>query len=112
MQPLTREKLIRNAYRTLGLSATANQQAIESAARRMRIWPDPARIPPTPWDLSWLGPLSRTRSDIDRAVALLNEPAARLEEKLLWFHAPTPPAELSPDELKAAIDTSNAELPL
>ena len=67
MRALTRDILFRNAYRMLGMSATANQREIENAARRMRIWPDPARVPSTVWDMPWLGPLSRSRSDIERS---------------------------------------------
>src|SRR4051794_6356942 len=88
MLPLTPEKLAANAYRTLGISASSGQAEIEAAARKMRIWPDPSRIPPTPFDLPWLGPVGRTRNDIEQAVARLNEPASRVEERLLWYTAP------------------------
>ena len=74
-----------NAYRTLGLCAAASQAQIDQAARKMRIWPDPKSIPPTPWDLPWLGPLSRGRNDIEHALSRLNDPHARIEERLMWF---------------------------
>ena len=93
MQPLTPARLAANAYRTLGISASAGQSAIESAARRMRIWPDPARIPPTPWDLPHLGPPSRSRTDLEHAIARLSEPGSRLEDRLLWYHGSRPPAQ-------------------
>jgi hypothetical protein len=96
MQPLTRDRLAANAYRTLGLSASAGQAAIEAAARRMRIWADPARVPPTPWDLPQLGPLSRSRSDVEHAVARLVDPASRLEDRLLWYHGPAVTAANTP----------------
>ncbi|MDB5299168.1 MAG: hypothetical protein JWO87_831 [Phycisphaerales bacterium] len=86
MQPLTRERLAANAYRTLGLSADASQEAIDQAARKMRIWPDPARIPPTVWDLPALGKPARSKNDLEQAVSRLNEPQSRVEERLLWFH--------------------------
>jgi hypothetical protein len=98
VQPLTQHRLASNAYRTLGLSASAGASAIEAAARRMRIWPDPSRIPPTTWDLPELGPLQRSRSAIEQAVTLLREPSSRLEERLLWFHGSKPPGEDSPGE--------------
>ena len=91
MQPLTLKKLAANAYRTLGISAAADQSAIENAARRMRIWPDPARIPPTRWDLPWLGALDRSRMAIEQSVSRLNEPVSRLEERLSWYHITQPP---------------------
>ena len=53
----------------------------------MRIWPDEKRIPPTPWDAPWLGPIKRARGDIERALSALNEPASRVENRLLWYHA-------------------------
>ncbi len=91
MDPVTREKLAGNAFRTLGLSASAGQSVIAAAARRMRIWPDASRVPPTAWDLPELGPLRRSKPDIEQAVSLLNEPATRLEHRLLWFAGEQPP---------------------
>jgi hypothetical protein len=85
MDPITREKLAGNAYRTLGLGGSSSQSVIASAARRMRIWPDASRVPPTPWDLPELGPIRRSKPNIEQAVALLNQPASRLEHRLLWF---------------------------
>ena len=88
MQALSRERLTANAYRILGLPAGASQADIDAAARRMRIWSDPSQIPPTPWDLVWLGPLSRSRNDFEQAVSRLNEPASRVRERVLWFASP------------------------
>jgi hypothetical protein len=93
MYPLTQEKLAANAYRTLGLSAAANEAGIEAAARRMRIWPDQQRIPPTAWDQSWIGPISRSRQQIEQALARLVEPASRLEERLSWYFGERPPVD-------------------
>jgi len=87
MQGVTGERIEANAFRVLGLPGTASQQAIEQAARRMRIWPDERRIPATVWDLPWVGKLSRSKNAVEQAVARLNEPASRVEERLLWFHA-------------------------
>jgi hypothetical protein len=93
MQPLSHEILAANAYRTLGLSASATQAQIDAAARRMRIWPDERRIPPTPWDALWLGAVNRTRGEIERALSTLNEPASRVEHRLFWYHASAPADE-------------------
>ena len=87
MEPLTRENFAANAYRTLGLSASATSAEIDAAARRMRIWPDPNRIPPTPWDLPFLGPVDRSRVQIEQAVARLHEPATRLADRLRWYQS-------------------------
>jgi hypothetical protein len=105
MQPVTLRSLAANAYRTLGLSASAGQAAIDAAARRMRIWPDPSRIPPTPWDLPRLGPLSRSRNDIEQAVARLHDPASRAEQRLLWYARATPPADLADDDADDQIES-------
>jgi len=92
MLPLSAQTFAANAYRTLGLSASAGQAEIDAAARRMRIWPDPARIPATPWDLLHMGPVGRTRSHLALAVSLLHEPGTRLEHRLLWYHDGKAPA--------------------
>ena len=105
MPPLTRELLAANAFRTLGLPATADQAAVDAAARRLRLWPDPARIPPTPWDVPWLGPLRRARPDVENAVARLADPTQRVAERVLWYHGQRPPP------LAAAAQTLPADDP-
>src|SRR5690349_13900350 len=96
VEAVTRQRVVRCAYRTLGLSASASQTVIDATARRMRLWPDPARIPMTPWDILKLGPLCRTRADVERAAARLREPASRLGERLVWFHGAQFPPMASP----------------
>ena len=91
MQPITQLGLAGGAYRTLGVGGSASLADVEGAARRMRIWPDPKRVPPTPWDVPALGPLSRSRADVDRAVSRLQEPTSRLVERLLWYAGRRPP---------------------
>lgn len=93
MQPLTHNQLADNAYRTLGISASAGRSEIAAAARKLRIWSDPRRIPPTPWDFPALGPLARSRQAIDQAVARLEQPGLRIENRLLWYAALIPPAD-------------------
>src|SRR5438874_5178689 len=88
MQPLSRQRLTANAYRVLGLRADASQEAIDAAARRLRIWADPAMVPATPGDLPWLGPLSRAKNDVEQAVTRLSDPVSRLQERLLWYVDP------------------------
>src|SRR5688500_11897480 len=97
------ERLTRNAFRVLGLPATASQAAIDQAARRMRIFSDPKRVPATPFDAPWLGELPRSKMDLEQAVARLSEPRSRLRERLLWFHdAELVPADAAPAALDAA----------
>jgi hypothetical protein len=107
MRALTAERWSTSAYRTLGLSATASQVQIDQAARRMRIWPDSKSIPPTPWDLPWLGQICRNKHDIEQAVARLSDPATRIEERLLWYHA-TNPATWSAKDIPALAHTLGA----
>src|SRR5262249_26011884 len=106
---LNSEGLTNNAFRVLGLSATASQSAIEQAARRMRIWPDPARVPPTPWDLPWLGPGQRTTMNPPHAGSRLNDPLARIRERLMWFHEPLSLTSSAPvDALEATLERVRA----
>jgi hypothetical protein len=84
------QQLSSSAYRTLGLSGSATQGQIDQAARKLRIWPDPNTIPPTPWDLKWLGPISRNKNDIEQALARLSEPSTRIAERLMWFNGGDP----------------------
>ena len=85
MEVLSSAQIDSNAYRVLGLSGGASQGEIDVAARRMRIWSDPSQIPPTPWDLSWMGPIDRTRNQIEQAVSRLNDPIVRIDQRLFWF---------------------------
>jgi hypothetical protein len=103
MQPLSQRRLAGNAFRTLGISGSADQTAIDNAARRMRIFPSPDAIPPTPWDMPAFGPIPRKSSDIEQAVAALYDPATRAEERLLWFVGDMPP------QRGAGFDTNTVE---
>lgn len=40
----------------------------------------------TPWDLSWVGPLGRTETDIQGAISRLLDPVLRIHDRLFWFH--------------------------
>jgi len=74
-----------NPFRVLGLEAGATQTQIDAAARAMRIWPDAALIPATPFDHPELGELARSRMAIEKAVSQLHNPPSRLNSRLFWF---------------------------
>lgn len=82
MNPLTLDHLSRNAFRILGLTADASQVQIDAAARRMRIWQDPSMIPGSVNDAGWMGPITRSRQEIESAVARLADPLSRLDARL------------------------------
>lgn len=93
------DNLLSNPYRILGLPTCAAQCEIESAARGLRIFADPAQIPPTPFDLPALGPLPRSRMDVESALMALADPASRLQARLRWYNSP--PSAALPDNRAA-----------
>ncbi len=96
MELFTLADLSRNAFRTLGLTAAADQGDIDAAARRLRIWDDPSAIPPTRNDAPWLGPVHRGKQDIEAAVARLADPQSRVQQRLWWFCAAPPASDRLP----------------
>lgn len=105
MQPLTLANLAANPYRTLGISGSASQAAIELAARRLRIWADPRQIPATAWDLPQLGPIDRSRAAVEQAVVRLGNPEPRVRDRLAWYSGSAPPRG------KPLDGTTSAEFP-
>ncbi|HVX86596.1 MAG TPA: hypothetical protein VH253_17575 [Phycisphaerae bacterium] len=97
-----------NPFRILGLSGAASQAAMDAAARRLRIYPDPAAIPPTPFDLPTLGPLPRTPTDIEQALAALYDPLTRIDARLFWFTADHPPSLADFPDPRSADSRHNA----
>lgn len=71
------ERILRNAYRILGVGGEAGWAEIRSAA---------ARDDPGPWDLPFLGAVSRTPAERGLALNRLVDPSQRLRERLFWFH--------------------------
>lgn len=71
------ERILRNAYRILGVGGEAGWAEIRGAA---------ARDDPGPWDLPFLGPVSRTPAERGLALNRLVDPSQRLRERLFWFH--------------------------
>jgi hypothetical protein len=89
MEPFGLERLRQNAYRVLGLTAGADQAAIDQAARMMRLLGDDTP-PPTANDAAWLGDVKRTPKDVERAVMRLATPEMRVRERIWWYCAQPP----------------------
>lgn len=92
-------RVLRNAYRVLGLPGEAGWAAIRAAAA------EEARE--TGWDLPWLGPLPRPAAERGLALNRLLGPHQRLRERLFWFHdgsAEDAVRGLEPDLLSSALE--------
>lgn len=74
-----------NAYRVLGLPASASQREIHEAAARLRRAHKLGVSPAQPGDLPWLGEVRRNEGDLRDAVGRLASPAQRIQERLFWF---------------------------
>lgn len=80
------ERITRNAYRILGLPATATQAEIIAAGNAMRRTVKLDKPVNTPWDFPLVGKLNVSVTDINDALDRLNDPARRVIERLFWFH--------------------------
>jgi hypothetical protein len=108
LESLNLADIAANGFRTLGVNGSASQAAITMAARRMRIWPDESNIPPSPWDLAWLGPLSRNQMALQKAVARLGEPTTRIVDRLLWYAGDSAPAAPAGTDAPAGVPPASA----
>ncbi len=100
------EPLARNAFRTLGLAASASQSEIHERATALRLAHKLEVEKAFDADLPWLGPFTRTEADVRDALSRLADPPLRILERLFWFHTiPTiePPAKTA--QLWEAVDT-------
>lgn len=87
----------KNAYRILGLTASASHnQVVESAAAHRRA-NKIGRIKEADWDLPWFGTVPRTNSDIQNAESRLSDPETRLTERFFWLHAPALDCQTVPE---------------
>ena len=94
-----------NAFRTLGLAATAAQGEVFDAAAGLRLALKLGVQKTFEGDLPWLGPVGRTESDVRAAVGRLSEPVQRARERLFWFHGRLTDAPASTvAELSLAVD--------
>jgi hypothetical protein len=82
------DRLARNAFRVLGLSADASASDVHKAAATARRAFSLGLDEVSEADLPELGPCLRNESTIRAALGQLANPADRLTHRLLWFHAP------------------------
>lgn len=97
------QQFARNAYRILGLPGNTSPQDIHDAAGDIRRKAKLGIPRNTPWDLPWLGPLSRSELDVQDAVGRLQDPVRRLRERLFWLQEGADVVRhLSPESLQQA----------
>src|SRR5271165_6743016 len=82
------DRLAKNAYRVLGLSASATLSEIHRAAGTMRRAASLGLAETTEADMPALGEIPRTEADIRTAVGRLENPVQRVSDRLFWFHLP------------------------
>jgi tetratricopeptide (TPR) repeat protein len=82
------DRLAKNAFRVLGLSADASASDVHKAAATARRAFSLGLDQVSEADLPELGPCLRNESTIRTALGQLANPADRLTHRLLWFHAP------------------------
>jgi hypothetical protein len=93
------EPLARNAFRTLGLAASASQGEIQERATALRLAGKLGVEKRFDGDLPWLGPLGRSEADVRDALGRLADPPQRILERLFWFHT-LPPVEPPEDGMQ------------
>jgi hypothetical protein len=82
------DRLSKNAYRLLGLSASATLSEIHRAGAAMRRAASLGLAETTEADIPMLGEISRTEAEIRAAIGRLENPIQRLSDGLFWFHLP------------------------
>ena len=82
------DKLKKNAYRVLRLSADATLSEIHKAAASMRRAAALGIAGTTEADMPLLGEISRTEAEIRAAIGRLENPVQRISDRLFWFHLP------------------------
>ncbi len=75
-----------NAYRYLGLPASASQTEIDQAVAALQRAFKLETIRSKKTDLDWLGKLNRTENKMNAVLSRLSNPQQRIRERLFWFH--------------------------
>jgi hypothetical protein len=104
------DRLSKNAFRVLGLSADASASDVHKAAARARRASSLGLDGVSEADLPELGPCPRNEATIRSAVGQLTNPADRLAHRLLWFHTPASKAADQAFDLKKHHDDCLARL--
>src|SRR5215211_4234690 len=89
------EPAARDAFRVLGLAASAGQGEVFEAASGLRLALKVGVRKTFEGDAAWLGEVARKESDVRDAVGRLSEPVQRARERLYWFHLPAPHTNVS-----------------
>jgi hypothetical protein len=99
------EPVALNAFRALGLPASASQGEIHERAAALRLAHKLGVEKTFDADLPWLGPFARAEADVRDALGRLADPPRRILERLFWFHAVPelePPSK--PAQIREAVD--------
>lgn len=100
------DRLAKNAYRILGLSADASASDVNKAAARARRASLLGLDEGYESDLQELGTCTRNETTIRSAIGQLTYPSDRLAHRLLWFHTPVSKAADPAFDLKKHHDDS------
>jgi len=98
------EHFTHNAFRLLGLPGHASLDTIQKTEGTLRRALKLKAVRSTTWDMSWIGPLERTETDVREALGrLTSNPSNRLKERLFWFNGDTPLDSISKISLDSVI---------
>jgi hypothetical protein len=107
------EPSARDAFRVLGLGASASQAQVFDAASGLRLALKVGVRKTFEEDAVWLGEVARKESDVRDAVGRLSEPVQRARERLFWFQLPAPRTHVSTTaELTAAVEELLKRIPV
>ncbi|HEX7318689.1 MAG TPA: hypothetical protein VF297_32570 [Pyrinomonadaceae bacterium] len=107
------EPAARDAFRVLGLAASAAQPEVFDAASSLRLALKVGVRKTFEGDAAWLGEVARKESDVRDAVGRLSEPRQRARERLYWFQLPAPRAHVSTvAQLTAAVEELLKRVPV
>ena len=88
VEPLSFPLVTGNAYRVLGLGATASRSDIHAAGGSIKRTLKLGVQKGTDWDFPWLGPVERSEGLVQHSSGQLADVGRRLTERLFWFGPP------------------------
>jgi hypothetical protein len=92
-----------NAYRVLGISASASLSEVHKAATSMRRAARLGAVSATEADIAVLGETPRTEADIRVATGRLESPLQRTLDRLFWLHSIDSSTFAAPGELDRSL---------